>query len=898
MATFRADITRSVEPATANPALLGRAAEANARAVGTLTNLAGEMYKGYIAGEMANIEEQAANVAGEFFVSGQAAQQAARRIPAVEAARGTVFETQGPLLPAQQEGVEKQLSAFDSELTRLKSAVEGGMSNERYVSRIDSLTKSAIAKFPGLADQIRERVASVTGIPGADRWAQMSYVRDRFTPPKEGGSKAKTPEDMALQDIDEAAKAGMFGTREELLNIYRTDRATYDARMTGFKQVLSQQTQTKTLESFTNGLRNQGDLQADQQRATFAAVFSGALGTSVLTQAVQDKENTFGNTLDLMSKGDPAALDPTRFKVLVDLHNAQMRTNVEGARRQAYTTIDTYIANNPNISDAKRKELYADVDRATTLALGKYADDKGVGLSAMAAIFKTYRDKGLAEKAQLVDLAIKQQTAMQNNPMVMAYWAGGEARENLKRTNRSFYEFMVNQENELTSSIAGVRNDINSASQLATVQRTLLQSEQSTAAVPIDPTASPEVTRAAHQAQMATAVEVLKKSELLPTEVNTVGAALTTSTAYGANSQLLARDYRKIGDKILKLPQQDGAKITAAVSDSIVEAVGKIQTTKTSIEDKFKVKLTLGFNDAGEIVVMAPPRPEIPSQRRAMTMAEMQAAAAPVINTAYTQATAEFNKLLKPMLSNIVYGRAMLTTEIPKNVARDFAVVINGNQPYNGFFSMKGQSAEAPAAAAPATPAAPAQATPAAFTASAATQTTATFNTLGYPVRKPYESEDKYFKANPNVAGMATEDGAVILNPYSTLSDTEKQAVALNEAYRLYMRENKIVPKFELTEEQKKFFTGSEYANNPDAAKQTIVARILSGDPSAKATARQQAEAKKIADQQKQKPAASAAGGKRTASMADVARYAAEKKISVSDAVSQLEAEGVDVIGN
>ncbi len=48
-------------------------------------------------------------------------------------------------------------------------------------------------------------------------------------------------------------------------------------------------------------------------------------------------------------------------------------------------------------------------------------------------------------------------------------------------------------------------------------------------------------------------------------------------------------------------------------------------------------------------------------------------------------------------------------------------------------------------------------------------------------------------------------------------------------------------------------------------------------------------------------PAANAGitgGGKRTASMADVARYAAEKKISVSDAVSQLEAEGVDVVGN
>lgn len=706
MATFRADVTRNVEPAMANPALLGQAARAKAGAIDTLANLAGEVYKGYVAGEMANIEEQAAETAGEFFISGQAAEQAARQLPAVAAARGTVFETQGPLQPAQQEAVEKQLSSFDAELTRLKSAVEGGMSNERYVSRIDAITKTAIAKFPGLANQIRERVASVTGMPGADRWAQMSYVRDRFTPPKEG-KKGKTPEDMALQDIDEAAKTGMFGTREELLNIYRTDRATYDARMTGFKQVLSQQTQTKTLESYTSGLRNQGDLQADQQRATFAAVFSGALGTSVLTQAVQDKENTFGNTLDLLSKGDPAALDPTRFKVLVDLHNAQMRTNVEGARRQAYTTIDTYIANNPNISDAKRKELYADVDRATTLALGKYADDKGVGLSAMAAIFKTYRDKGLAEKAQLVDLAIKQQTAMQNNPMVMAYWAGGVDRENLKRTNRSFYEFMVNQENELTSSISGVRNEIKGATDLANVQRVLVQSQQSPAAVPVDPVASATTTRAAHQAQMATATEVLKKAELLPPEVNIVSAALSTSTQYGANSMLLARDYRKIGDKIVNLPEPDQAVIKANVSNSITQSVRNVQDVKGVIEEKYKVKLQLGVNDAGEIVVVQPPRPEIPSQRRAMTMAEMQAAAAPVMNTAYTQATAEFNKQLKPMLSNMVFGRAMLTKEQPKAVGQDFATLINNNQPYGGFFSMQAQPVAAPAPA-PAASAAPA----------------------------------------------------------------------------------------------------------------------------------------------------------------------------------------------
>jgi hypothetical protein len=692
----------------ANPALLGQAARAKAESIGTLTGLAGEMYKGYVAGEMANIEGQAAEAAGEFFISGQAASQAARRIPGVEAARGTVFETQGPLQPQEQAAVERQLSTFNAELTRLKLAAEGGMSNEQYVSRIDTITKQAVAKFPGLAGQIRERVGAVTGLPGADRFAQMSYVRDRFSPPKEDRSKVKTPEDMAIQDIDEAAKTGMFGTREELLNIYRTDRAKYDQRMSGFKQVLSTQTQTKTLESYTGGLRGQSDLSADQQRASFAAIFSGSLGTSVLTQSVQDKENVFGTVLGLMAKGENVSVNIVPFETQIKMHQAQMRTNIDQARRVAYQSINTYLANNPNVSDAKRKELFADVDRSATDALGRYADDKGVGLVAMANIMRGYRDKTLAEKSQLVDLAIKQQTAMQNNPMVMAYWAGGDARENLKRTNRSFYEFMVGQENELTGSIGGVRNDIKAASDLANVQRVLVQSQQSPAAVPADPVAAPAVVRAAHQAQMATATAVLAKAELTPPEVNIVSAALSTSTQYGANSQLLAREYRKIGDKILKLPEPDQAVIKSNVSNSITQSVRNVIDVKQTIESKYKVQLQLGVNDAGEIVVLQPARPEIPAQRRAMTMAEMQAAAAPVINTAYTQASAEFTKQLKPMLNNMVFGRSMLTQEQPKAVGQDFAGLINNNQSYGGFFSMEARPVAAPAAPAAATPAAPA----------------------------------------------------------------------------------------------------------------------------------------------------------------------------------------------
>ena len=910
MATFRADITRSVEPAAANPALLGRAAEANARAVGTLTNLAGEMYKGYVAGQMVDIENEAATAAGEFFIKGQAAEQAAAKSATIQAARGTVFgqfDESAPL--EQQEAVGRQLGAFDNELNRLKAAVEGGMSNVQYISRIDSIVKKAIGKFPGLADQIRERVASVTGMPGADRWAQMSYVRDRFTPPKEGKA-AKTEEDMALQDIDEIAKTGLK-SREELLKLYRENRGEYNVQRDAWKQILTQQTETARIKAYYEGLSRQNDAKADQMKSGFAAIFNGSLAASTLVYGVQDKESTYGNTLALMAQGDPRAVDPVKFDTLVQLHNIQMRTNIMSAHRQAAQVIETYTGKNPDISPAKVRELYENIDRQRDLALSQYSDKDGVGLKAMATVMRTYRDKTVQEKQQLVDLSIKQMAFYQNSPLVQQYLRGGADRENLKRTNKDFYEIMVNQEKQVLGGMASLSSSIQISTDLSNIQRQLLQGQQTGQAVPADPAVPAQTTRAAHQVQMSNAQEALKKTTLLPEEVNNISSAFSTSAVYGANSLVISKDYRMYGEKILKLSAPDQAIIKSNVSKGVVQSVNNVAETKRFIEQRYGVQLQLGVNDAGEIGVVAPApvvRPGVP---------------APRVSQQYLQASEEFTRQLKPVLSNMVSLRAMLTQEQPKAVGQDFATLINNNQPYGGFFSMEAKPVEAaPAVAAPAatatpaftstpaapgtrtsnvvsgrvvdltTPATPAQAAPA---ASAATQTTATFNTLGYPVRKPYESEDKYFKANPNVAGMATEDGAVILNPYSTLSDTEKQAVALNEAYRLYMRENKIVPKFELTEEQKKFFTGSEYANNPDAAKQTIVARILSGDPSAKATAQQKAEAKKIADQQKQKPAAS---GKRTASMADVARYAAEKKISVSDAVSQLEAEGVDVIGN
>ena len=95
-----------------------------------------------------------------------------------------------------------------------------------------------------------------------------------------------------------------------------------------------------------------------------------------------------------------------------------------------------------------------------------------------------------------------------------------------------------------------------------------------------------------------------------------------------------------------------------------------------------------------------------------------------------------------------------------------------------------------------------------------------------------YPGEEDYFKKNPHVAGMAADDDRIILNPYSKISDREKEAVMLNEAARVHMRRGTMqAPMFELTPDQMQRL--GNYSKDMNDVRQTIAARILSGDPSA-----------------------------------------------------------------
>ena len=106
-------------------------------------------------------------------------------------------------------------------------------------------------------------------------------------------------------------------------------------------------------------------------------------------------------------------------------------------------------------------------------------------------------------------------------------------------------------------------------------------------------------------------------------------------------------------------------------------------------------------------------------------------------------------------------------------------------------------------------------------------------------LREPWPTEEKFFRSNPNVSGMAAEDGRVVLNPFSTLDNRQMKAVALNEAARIVMNRDGITPSFSLTTEQKEAFSG--YGSIEDI-KATVAARLLSEDPSAMTPTQEQVD--------------------------------------------------------
>ena len=122
-----------------------------------------------------------------------------------------------------------------------------------------------------------------------------------------------------------------------------------------------------------------------------------------------------------------------------------------------------------------------------------------------------------------------------------------------------------------------------------------------------------------------------------------------------------------------------------------------------------------------------------------------------------------------------------------------------------------------------------------------------------YPEVKPDPDTMEFFKKNPAVAGMATGAGLngydgsrqVMVNPHTGLNPQQTDGLLRNERLRHLMDESKPELGFDPTPAQVASFQGTEYGKpeNRGKLKETLVARILTGDESAGKITRPQSEA-------------------------------------------------------
>jgi hypothetical protein len=179
--------------------------------------------------------------------------------------------------------------------------------------------------------------------------------------------------------------------------------------------------------------------------------------------------------------------------------------------------------------------------------------------------------------------------------------------------------------------------------------------------------------------------KAVKGTVLSPMEQNVISSTLSTNVQTGANSQVLAADYKKMGDKIKLLPTENQAIIKDSVSKAARNNVMAMSSLKSGLESKHGVTLTLGVTPSGQIMAMQTAL--TPKEIAALRNGVQLSAARRQLASKEEAAVIEFNKQSKPLLSNLVFGRAMLTEENPVTIANEFAKMLNNRQQYNGFFN-------------------------------------------------------------------------------------------------------------------------------------------------------------------------------------------------------------------
>jgi hypothetical protein len=697
---YNPDMVRNIEPAVASPSSMINASQLdaavarnNAEFVGGIIGAAGDVYETKKMMDERDVQASAIELSQEFLRSNMQEEEA-RDASALAGGVLQMGQEAGPPDPATMAVVNE----YKNKATRLREASQGGMSNMEYVSRIDTLTKQAIAKYPGLADKIRNTIGQATGMPGADLWAAQRFVATRFS--GQGGDDGAAKREQQLLDQQFKDMAGILGgTPKFYSDLYSQDRALFLRREEEFAEksgYAAAKTQQETM--FAN-LQIESDMQADQQlRPLVNGVFAASMALNSTNLRDKEMQTAFATAISAYTKGK-GVIDPRDLQTQIQLYNARMRKNITDSYDATATLLRQKMANS-NMTDAKRNQMELELTRLRDTAMSKYAaeDKDGTSFLTMATIFANDKYKTIEDKSKAYDLAIKLKTALFNSPLYDMYILGGESREKVKREQPEFHDQMVKLETAITQNFDVLQNSLNSGGEIVRAGEFLTAA--STSPGPVEkPNLPAESQQAYTQALHAKAIAELRKEDPTGISVNFVSSAFSTDVLTGAGAREFSLRKGEIANQIAKLPEEMQGVIKEQVSNVSVRTLNDINNKKKEIENKYGVSIILGVNSVGQLMPVFTKADTdlgpVTSPRQLRT----ENTAARNERTAIT----EFMNEVQPRLLNLVNVRQILTGEAANAISTEYASVIQDGLAYQGFFSLEGkpvqqQGGEEPAA--------------------------------------------------------------------------------------------------------------------------------------------------------------------------------------------------------
>jgi hypothetical protein len=591
---YRQDVTQALTPSTASPEGAINASRSRTAMVGTLFEGVAQQHGMYVENEVRAGEEEARNTKQQFLNTNMQAEVAAAdatinnaRIAELEKQNKALFlapgEDAAPALAANLGAIEE----FKAQAVRLKQASQGGMSNTEYMTRVSAITKASIAKYPGLADKIRQEVSRITGLGGADEFAANQFVRSRF---KEDTTKGLDDGPLRKNDIKELALSNNT-TESDIVDSYGTPK--FEMYKQRHQERLSLNQQKELLETDIKSKTFAHDSQAKEYAYPAIQKMGAIAGASALMD--YKSSESFKTYQESANK----ASSPEERLMLEQTQSEVIKTLLKGYKSQSYEMINRLVTQSKgNMSAETIKELRAEVDHQFATIESTHLDPKGT--TAMLSVLTKYKEKNFQQLMQLHSVNVGMLGAMANSDLVKQYMLGGKSQEYVKVNYPEVY-------NTIDGLMKNVERSGGAMSALVAAGNTtgLWGAAVKDAASSPDATSATLRNKETDAIVSAKAFDVINKREaggpISTEDVNTVSTFISNSTN-GATFKAITQHWDRIEKYIATIPADQRGPMVESVSTYYQQVVNKKRVEYAQWAESNKVELGIIPNTASVYV--------------------------------------------------------------------------------------------------------------------------------------------------------------------------------------------------------------------------------------------------------------------------------------------------------